>query len=48
VTRIVPGGEAEVIAEGIPTAESICLDPEAGVLGVPMGPGNTMAFVPVP
>lgn len=48
ITRTPAGGGAgEVIASGIPGGESLCYDPDANQLVVPMGPGNALAFVPL-
>jgi sugar lactone lactonase YvrE len=41
------GGEAELIATGIPSAASMCLDPEANQLVIPMNANHAMAFVPL-
>jgi DNA-binding beta-propeller fold protein YncE len=45
VSRIRPGGEAEVIATGIPSAASMCYDSEQNQLVIPMNAHNAMAFV---
>lgn len=45
ISRIAPGGEAELIAEGIPNAASMCYDAGANQLVVPMNPNNSLAFV---
>lgn len=45
ISRIRPGEEAELIARNIPSAASMCYDPEANQLVVPMNPNNGLAFV---
>jgi sugar lactone lactonase YvrE len=45
ITRIAAGGEAALIAEGIPNAASMCYDAGANQLVVPMNPNNSLAFV---
>ncbi len=45
ISRIRPGEPAELIAENIPSAASMCHDPEANQLVVPMNPNNGLAFV---
>ena len=47
ISRIPPGGTAELIAEGIPGAASMCLDPGANRLVVPLGMNNAIALVPL-
>ena len=47
VSRIPPGGEAELIATGIPSAASMCYDAGANQLVIPMNPNNALAFVPL-
>ena len=42
---IPPGGEAEVIATGIPSAASMCYDPTRNRLIIPMNAWNALAFV---
>jgi hypothetical protein len=45
VSRIRPGKPAELIATGIPSAASMCLDVQANQLVIPMNPNNALAFV---
>jgi hypothetical protein len=45
VSRIRPGKPAELIATGIPSAASMCYDPKANQLVIPMNPNNAVAFV---
>lgn len=45
VSRIRPGRPAELIATGIPTAASMCYDPRARRLVIPMNANNAVAFV---
>jgi hypothetical protein len=45
VSRIRPGRPAELIATGIPSAASMCLDPVANQLVIPMNPNNAVAIV---
>lgn len=47
ISRIPPGGSAELIAENIPSAASMCYDPAANQLVVPMNPNSGLAFVPL-
>jgi len=47
VSRIRPGEPAELIAEGIPAAASLCLDPVRGQLVIPMNENSALAFVPL-
>lgn len=47
ISRIRPDESAELIAENIPSAASMCYDPEANQLVVPMNPNNGLAFVPL-
>ncbi len=47
ISRIRPGGEAEVIAEGIPSPASICHDTNQNQLVVPMNNNNALGFVPL-
>ncbi|MFW6200837.1 MAG: gluconolaconase, partial [Gemmatimonadota bacterium] len=42
---IPPGGEAEVIADKIPSAASMCYDPTRNRLIIPMNAWNALAFV---
>lgn len=45
VSRIRPGEPAELIARNIPSAASMCYDPGANQLVIPMNPNNGLAFV---
>ena len=45
VSRIRPGQPPQLIATGIPSAASMCLDVEANQLVIPMNPNNSLAFV---
>lgn len=45
VSRIRPGRAAELIATGIPTAASMCLDPRNRQLVIPMNANNALAFI---
>jgi streptogramin lyase len=45
ISRIRPGEPAELIARNIPSAASMCYDPKAHQLVVPMNPNNGLAFV---
>lgn len=45
VSRIRPGESAELIANNIPGAASMCYDPVANQLVIPMPGSNTLAFV---
>ena len=45
ISRIRPGQPAQLIATGIPSAASMCLDVQANQLVVPMNPNNALAFV---
>jgi sugar lactone lactonase YvrE len=47
VSRIEPGKAAEVIAEGIPAAASMCYDSRQNQLVIPMNPNNSLAFIPL-
>jgi hypothetical protein len=47
VSRIRPGGSAELIARNIPSAASMCYDAGANQLVIPMNPNNGLAFVPL-
>lgn len=44
VSPIRPGRPAELIATGIPTAASMCFDPRARQLVIPMNANNAVAF----
>lgn len=48
VSRIRPGQAAELIAENIPSAASMCYDPGAGQLVIPMNANNALAFIKIP
>lgn len=48
VSRIRPGAPAELIARNIPSAASMCYDPSANQLVIPMNPNNGLAFVRLP
>ena len=45
ISRIRPGRAADLIATGIPSAASMCHDPVANQLVIPMNPNNGVAFV---
>ena len=47
VSRIRPGQPAELIAENIPNAASMCYDAGANQLVIPMNQNNALAFVPL-
>ena len=47
VSRIRPGKPAELIAQNIPNAASMCYDAGAKQLVIPMNANNAMAFVPL-
>ena len=47
VSRIRPGAAAALIASNIPSAASMCHDPVANQLVIPMNPNNGLAFVPL-
>ena len=47
VSRIRPGGKAEVIASGIPTAASMGYDSKRRQLLIPMNNHNALAFLPL-
>ena len=47
VSRIRPGQRAELIAQNIPSAASMCYDEGARQLVIPMNPNNGLAFVPL-
>lgn len=48
ISRIRPGRPAELIATGIPNAASMCFDPDANQLVIPMNANNAVAFVKLP
>ena len=45
VSQIKPNRPAELIATGIPSAASMCFDPEDNQLVIPMNPNNAVAMV---
>lgn len=45
IQRLRPGQAAELIATGIPSAASMCFDPDANQLVIPMNPNNAVAIV---
>jgi outer membrane protein assembly factor BamB len=45
VSRIPPGKPAKLIATGIPSAASMCFDPRAHQLVIPMNPNNAVAIL---
>ncbi len=47
VSRMRPGQPAELIAQNIPSAASMCYDAGANQLVIPMNPNNGLAFVPL-
>ena len=47
ISRIRPGQEAEIIAEGIPSAASICYDSIQNQLVIPMNNNNALGFLPL-
>lgn len=47
VSRISPGEPAELIAENIPSAASMCYDAGANRLVIPMTSQSTLAFIPL-
>ncbi|MEO7190340.1 MAG: SMP-30/gluconolactonase/LRE family protein [Vicinamibacterales bacterium] len=47
VSRIRPGQPAELIAQNIPSAASMCYDAGANQLVIPMNANNALAFVPI-
>ena len=48
VSRIRPGQAAELIAQNIPSAASMCHDPDAGQLVIPLNANNALAFIKIP
>lgn len=48
ISRLRPGKAAELIATGIPNAASMCYDPKANQLVIPMNPNNAVAIVKLP
>jgi hypothetical protein len=47
VSRIRPGGQAEIIASGIPSAASMCYDSVQHQLVIPLNSNFALAFVPL-
>jgi hypothetical protein len=47
VSRIRPGQKAELIAQNIPSPASMCYDPVANQLVIPMNANNGLAFLPL-
>lgn len=47
ISRIRPGESAELIAENIPSAASICYDSESNQLVIPMTSQSTLGFLPL-
>lgn len=47
VSRIRPGQPAELIAENIPSAASMCYDPKSNQLVIPMTSQSGLAFIPL-
>jgi DNA-binding beta-propeller fold protein YncE len=47
VFMIPPGGESVMIADGVPSAASMCYDAGANQLVIPLNPNNGLAFVPL-
>jgi hypothetical protein len=47
VSRIRPGKPAELIAQNIPNAASMCYDPVAKQLVIPMNANNAFAFLSI-
>ena len=47
VSMIPPGGESTLIATGIPSAASMCYNPTANALFIPMNNNNAVAIVPL-
>lgn len=45
ISMIAPGARAKLIAENIPSAASMCYDPDANQLVIPMNANNGLAFV---
>jgi hypothetical protein len=45
VSMMVPGKPARLIAENIPSAASMCYDPDANQLVIPMNANNGLAFI---
>lgn len=47
VSRIRPGQAAELIAQNVPSAASMCYDAGANQLVIPMNANNALAFIPL-
>jgi sugar lactone lactonase YvrE len=47
VSRIRPGQPAELIAQNVPSAASMCYDSGANQLVIPMNANNGLAFIPL-
>lgn len=47
VSRIRPGQPAELIAQNIPSAASMCYDADANQLVIPLNANNGLAFIPL-
>jgi hypothetical protein len=47
ISMMVPGQRARLIAENIPSAASMCYDPDANQLVIPMNANNGLAFLPL-
>jgi hypothetical protein len=47
VSRIRPGQPAELIAQNIRNAASMCYDAGASQLVIPMNANNALAFIPI-
>lgn len=47
VSRIRPGKSAELIANNIPSAASMCYDAKTNQLVIPMNANNSLAFIPI-
>jgi len=47
VSRIRPGQTAELIAQNVPSAASMCYDAGANQLVIPMNANNALAFIPL-
>ena len=45
VSRIRPGRPAELIAKNIPNPASMCYDPDANQLVIPMNANNALSFI---
>ena len=47
VSRIRPGQPAELIAQNVPNAASMCYDSGANQLVIPMNANNALAFISI-